>query len=190
MIRIALVGDIGSGKTYVAKQFNFPVFNADKEVVKLYKSSRKCFNKLHKAIPKYIFLYPVQKSQILKAILGNKSNLKKIVKIIHPEIRRKMNVFLNKNKNKKIVVLDIPLFLENRLNEKKDILIFVDAKKNEIFKRLKQRPNFNIKLFKLFKKMQISLEVKKKKSNFILKNNFTNQSVKTNINKILKNIKK
>ena len=29
MIRIALVGDIGSGKSYIAKLFNYPVFNAD-----------------------------------------------------------------------------------------------------------------------------------------------------------------
>ena len=32
MIKIAVVGDIGSGKSYVAKQFGYPVFNADREV--------------------------------------------------------------------------------------------------------------------------------------------------------------
>ena len=41
MIRLAVIGDIGSGKSYVAKQFGYPVFNADDEVVKLYKKSRK-----------------------------------------------------------------------------------------------------------------------------------------------------
>ena len=35
MIRIGIVGDIGSGKSYVAKQFGFPVFNADIEVGKM-----------------------------------------------------------------------------------------------------------------------------------------------------------
>ena len=44
MIRIAVLGDIGSGKSYVAKQFGYPVFNADNEVTKLYKKSRKCYN--------------------------------------------------------------------------------------------------------------------------------------------------
>ena len=29
MIKIAVVGDIGSGKSYLAKQFGFPVFDAD-----------------------------------------------------------------------------------------------------------------------------------------------------------------
>ena len=45
MIRIGIVGDIGSGKSYVAKQFGYPVFNADIEVSKIYKTSRKCFKK-------------------------------------------------------------------------------------------------------------------------------------------------
>ena len=41
MIRIALIGDIGSGKTHVSRKFNYPVFNADNEVSKLYNKSRK-----------------------------------------------------------------------------------------------------------------------------------------------------
>ena len=41
MIRIAVIGDIGSGKSYVAKQFGYPVFNADNEVSKLYKKKHK-----------------------------------------------------------------------------------------------------------------------------------------------------
>ena len=51
MIRIAVLGDIGSGKSHVAKQFGYPVFNADAEVARLYKKSRKCYNKLKKALP-------------------------------------------------------------------------------------------------------------------------------------------
>ena len=37
MIKLAVVGDIGSGKSYVAKQFGYPVFNADVEVSRLYR---------------------------------------------------------------------------------------------------------------------------------------------------------
>ena len=39
MKRIGILGDIGSGKTYVAKCFGFPVFNADLEVAKIYKNN-------------------------------------------------------------------------------------------------------------------------------------------------------
>ena len=88
----------------------------------------------------------------------------------------------------KIVVLDIPLLLENKINKKNHILIFVDAKKSQIKKRLKRRKNFNLKLFKKFKKIQLPIEYKKKKSQFILKNNFTNKFLKKGVKRILKEI--
>tara|TARA_B110001452_G_scaffold136693_1_gene113632 strand:+ start:2175 stop:2750 length:576 start_codon:yes stop_codon:yes gene_type:complete len=188
MIKIGIVGDIGSGKSYVAKNFGYPVFNADLEVGRLYKKDRKVFNKLKKILPKYIFSFPVNKNEISQAILANNSNLIKIVKIVHLEIRKEMNIFLKKNINKKIIILDIPLLLENKINKKNDILIFVQSKKTDISKRLKRRPNFNPKLLNKFKNIQLSPSYKKKKSNFIIKNNFTSKSVKRDIKKILKKI--
>tara|TARA_Y100000590_G_scaffold182055_1_gene207485 strand:- start:152 stop:730 length:579 start_codon:yes stop_codon:yes gene_type:complete len=188
MIRIAVVGDIGSGKSHVAKQFGYPVFNADKEVSKLYKKNKKCFNKLKKKIPKYIDAFPIKKTKILKAISDNNNNLKKIIKVIHPEVRLKLNAFIKKNKNKKIIVLDIPLFLENKMNRESDILIFVEAKKTEVIKRLKKRFNYNFKIIKTFKKLQLPVERKKRISDYIIKNNFNNKFVKKNVKITLKKI--
>ena len=188
MIRIGILGDIGSGKSFVAKSFNYPVFNADNEVGKLYKKNRKIFIKLNKALPKYITQFPIKKQEITRSILVNKNNLRKIIKIIHPEVRKKMNIFLKKNKKKKFVILDIPLLLENKINRKKDILIFVESKKVEIIKRLKKRKNFDYKILNKFRKIQLSLDYKKKKSKFIIKNNFTNGFIKKQIKYILKQI--
>ena len=75
MIRIGILGDIGSGKSFVAKSFNYPVFNADNEVGKLYKKNRKIFIKLNKALPKYITQFPIKKQEVTKTILANKNNL-------------------------------------------------------------------------------------------------------------------
>ncbi len=69
MIRIGIVGDIGSGKSYIAKQFGFPVFNADIEVNKIYKKNRKCFKKLKKKFPNYIFSFPIKKKRIIKGYI-------------------------------------------------------------------------------------------------------------------------
>jgi len=185
MIRIAVVGEIGSGKSHVAKLFGYPVFNADFEVSKLYSKNKKCYNKLKKIFPEYIVSFPIKKNQISNVIMANRSNLKKVVKIIHPEIRIKMNSFINKNKKRKMIVLDIPLLMENKINKKKDILIFVDAKKKEINKRLKETSNFNLKIVKKFKKLQLPIEFKKKKSDFIIKNNFRSKSIKKNVKRVL-----
>ncbi len=182
------MGDIGSGKSFIAKKFGFPVFNADEEVANLYKKDKKIYNKLNKSLPKYIFSFPIDKLEVSKAILSNKKNLKKIIKIIHVEVRKKMNLFLKKNKHKKIVVLDIPLLLENKLNRRKDILIFIQSKQSKIYKKLKNRKNFNKKLYEKFKSIQLPLDYKKKKSKFIIINNFTQKELLKDIKCILSKI--
>ena len=188
MIRIAVVGDIGSGKSYIANLFGYPVFNADLEVAKIYKTNKSCFKRLKKNLPKYFSVFPANKIQIIKAIEDNEKNLKKITKIIHPEIRKKLSIFLKKNRKRKAVVLDIPLLLENKLNQKNDIIILIQSRKKDIIKKIKERDNFNLNLYNQFKKIQLPLSYKKKKSNHIIKNNFTNKLVKISVKKILKEI--
>ena len=188
MIKIGILGDIGSGKSYIAKNFGYPVFSADEEVGKLYKRNKRIFIKLKKVLPKFIYSFPINKNEIINTIFANKINLKKITKIIHSEVRREMNKFLKKHINKKIVILDIPLLLENKINKKDDILVFIKSNKKDVLKRLKKRPGFNNKLLIKFKKIQLPLDYKMKKSHFIIKNNFTNKSVKRDIKYILTRI--
>ena len=185
MIRLAVVGDIGSGKSYVAKQFGFPVFNADVEVSRIYKKDKKCFRKLKSLFPDHITVFPVKKSELKKAIASKRNNIKKISRIVHPIVRQRMKIFMKKNKNMKFVILDIPLLLENKINKKGDILIFIDAKKKEINKRLKKKHASN---HKFLRKFQLPVEVKKKKSDFVIKNNFRNNSIKKNVKTILEEI--
>ena len=96
MIKIGILGDIGSGKSYVAQNFGYPIFNADYEVAKIYKQNKNIYNKLKKSLPKYIHSFPIEKKEISTAILAEENNLKKIIKIVHLEIRKKMNIFLRK----------------------------------------------------------------------------------------------
>ena len=188
MKRVCILGDIGSGKSYVAKKFGYPIFNADYEVDKLYKKNKKVFYNLKKVLPKYFIKFPVNKVEVSEAILSNKNNLKKIIKIVHLEIKRKLKFFLKKNKKRKIIILDIPLLLENKINNKKDILVFVQSNKIEILKRLKKRKNYNYKLIKKFRNIQLPLDFKKKKSHFVVNNNFNKKSIKKCVKDILQKI--
>ena len=186
--KIGILGDIGSGKSFVAKQFACPIFNADHEVNKIYKKNRSCFNKLKNKLPKYIKSYPINKIELSNAILANIKNLRKIVSVVHPIVREEMNIFLKKNIKRKMVVLDIPLLIENKLNKKKDILIFIDTKKKEINSRLKKRINYNKKLIDNFRKIQKPLAFKKKLSTYIIKNNFKLLTIKKRVKLIKQNI--
>ncbi len=188
MKRIGILGNIGSGKSYVARIFGYPVFNADKEVNKLYNNNKTIFFKLKKVLPEYFGKFPINKYDVSKAILEDSSNLNKIIKIVHSEIRNKLMFFLKKNKKRKFVILDIPLLLENKLNKKDDILIFVQTKKKDVYKRLKKRKNFNKNLFIKFSKIQLPLDYKKNKSQFVIKNDFTKKTVSKYVKNILEKI--
>lgn len=184
MIRIAVVGDVGSGKTYVARLFGLPVFNADREVVKIYRNSRLAYKKLNSILPKFIFSFPIKKKQISSAIKDNSKNLKAISKVIHPIVKKRMYNFLKKNSSKKAVVLDIPLYFENKLNKKKDIVIFISTKKKLINSALQKRNKQNLKLIKKLGKLQKPSLMKKKKSNYVIINDFKNRNLRKRIKKI------
>ena len=188
MIRAAVIGGIGSGKTFVAKLFKCPVFNADDEVKIIYKTNKACFNKLKKILPSYIKSFPIKKRELVEAISKDKKNLNKISYIVHPLVRQKMNLFLKKNKKQKIVLLDIPLLIENNLNKKGDILIFIKSKKSKILHRLKKRPNSNLEFLKNLQENQIMLSKKIKLANYIVHNNYPAIIMKKKINLLKKRI--
>ena len=188
MKRIAVVGGIGSGKTYAAKLFGLPVFNADKEVSKIYKENKLVYKKLKIKLPNFIFSFPIKKKQITDAVKTNPKNLNLITNIVHPAVRTNMYKFLKKNKKMKAVVLDIPLYFENNLNKKRDIVIFINTKKKLINQALKKRNKSNIKLLKKLGKLQQSLKIKKKKSDYVIVNDFKSESLKKKINIIKKEI--
>ena len=185
MIIVGILGDIGAGKSFVAKNFGYPVFNADKEVSDIYKYDRACYRKIKKKFPNFIKSKKLLKNELVLVIKDNKKNLKKISSIIHPIVRKKMSYFLRKNSKKKMVVLDIPLLVENKLYKKNYYLIFVQSKKLEIDKRLKKRPSYDKSVINNLRKSQKSLVYKKKISHFIINNNFKLLSIKKRI-KVIK----
>tara|TARA_Y100000768_G_C23754722_1_gene575642 strand:- start:72 stop:659 length:588 start_codon:yes stop_codon:yes gene_type:complete len=188
MIIVGILGDIGSGKSFISKQFGCPVFNADRQVKKIYQNDTNCFKKLKKKLPKYITKYPLDKIELVKAILANDSNLKKIIEIVHPIIRKKMKNFCKKYKKENMIILDIPLLIENNLNKKNHVLIFIDSKKSDISYRLRKRLNYNKKLISKFRKLQKPLLFKKKISKYVIKNDFKLLTIKKRVKLIKKSI--
>ena len=184
MIKVAVMGGIGSGKSFISKLFKYPVFNADEEVKLIYKKDRKCFISLKKKLPKLIKSFPVKKSDLIKAINSDKRNLAKISSIVHPLVRRKMKNFLKNNKTRKMIILDIPLLIENKLNKKGDVLIFINTRKSKVVSRLRKRKKYNVNILKELKKNQYSLLKKRKLANYIIDNNYSPNIMKLKIQKL------
>ena len=187
MIKICVVGSIGSGKTYISKLLagkKFPIFNADEEVSNVYKQ-KSIFAKLKKTLSKYIASYPIDKQELIQAISSNQNNLKKIIKIVHPEVRKKMKLFLQKNKSKKVVIMDIPLLLENKLHEPEDVIICIDANQKLLDAKLKQRPSYNKKMISILRKIQLPIEEKKLLADFVLVNNYNKKTMQLRAKELL-----
>jgi len=188
MIRVGIVGAIGSGKSFISKLFGYPVFNADFEVKLIYKKNKKCFIKLRKNLPKFIKTFPIRKRELISAVSSNKKNIKIISSIVHPLVRKKMKNFIEKNKNSEMIILDIPLLIENKLNKKNDIIIFINSKKSKVVDRLKKRPNFNNKLIRSLKENQLIISKKKKLADYVINNNFSAQVMKKKVKLIKEEI--
>ena len=187
MIKICVVGSIGSGKTYISKLLagkKFPIFNADEEVSNVYKQ-KSIFVKLKKILSKYIASYPINKQELIRAISSNQNNLKKIVKIVHPEVRKKMKLFLQKNKSKKVVIMDIPLLLENKLHKPEDVIICIEANQKLLDAKLKQRPSYNKKMISILRKIQLPIEEKKLLADFVLVNNYNKKTMQLRVKELL-----
>ncbi len=188
MIRVCIIGSIGSGKSFIAKLFNYPIFNADNEVKSLYRNSKECFIKLKGKIPKFIKSFPIKKFELIEAIKDNPKNLGKISSIVHPLVRKRMKIFLKKNTKNKIVILDVPLLIENKLHKKNDVLIFVKSSKKKVLQRLKKRTYYDRKILTKLRENQDLLSKKRKLAHYVVDNNFSLNIMRNKINLLKKKI--
>ena len=135
MIKIGITGSLSSGKTTASKFLSNkkrPLFSADLAVRELYRN--KSFRSL---ISKKFGVENNNqiKRSIKRLVIKNKKNLKKLEKIIHPLVRKKMRKFTSINKHKKVLFYEIPLLIESKLMKLFDVIIFIKSKKKERLKR-------------------------------------------------------
>ena len=87
-----------------------------------------------------------------------------------------------------MIVLDIPLLLENKLNKKDDVLVFINTQKQKILARVKKRKYYNKIILKHLKKNQSNLFEKRKLANYVIDNNFPPNIMKYKVNLLKKKI--
>ena len=161
MIKVGITGSLASGKTTASKILSFrrgPLFSADRAVKEIY------LNKYFRTLIRKKFKIKSKnqiKQSLKKLILKKKGNIKKLERIIHPYVRKKMRSFTLKNRNKKILFYEIPLLIESKLMSHFNLIIFIKAKKKIRLKRF-QLKNGNKKLFSLLDNKQLA-DVKKVK---------------------------
>ena len=185
MIKIGITGSLASGKTTASKILSSsrgPLFSADKAVKDLYK------NKHFKSLVSRKFRIKNNsqlKKSLKKIILKNKVNIKKLEKIIHPLVRKKMKSFTLKNKNKKYLFYEIPLLVESKLMKHFNVVVFIKAKKQLRLKRFQSKSG-DKKLFNLLNNKQMNDERKIKFCDHVVVNEKNLNILKKNLLAIIR----
>jgi dephospho-CoA kinase len=193
MVRVGILGSVGSGKTFIAnifKELSFNIFSADSEVTNIYKNNKTVNRKIAKFFKLKLYKGKINKQDLRDSLKKNPKKFKFLNKIIHPIVRKRLDIFLSRFKKNKLVVLDIPLLVENKMLNFVDILVLVKTSSNSFLSRIKKRKNLDKQFLNILKKQQVSEKVKESYADFIIYNSSKNKvklQVKNIIDKILLN---
>ena len=193
MVRVGILGSVGSGKSFVAKIFRelgFNIFSADNEVANIYKNNKIINKKIAKFFKLKLYKGKINKQELRDLLKKSPKKFNFLNKIIHPIVRKRLVLFLSRFKKNKLVVLDIPLLVENKMLNIVDILVLVKTKSSSFLSRIKKRKNLDKQFLNILKKQQASEMIKESYADFKIYNSSKNKvklQVKNIIDKILLN---
>ena len=193
MVRVGIIGSVGSGKSFVAnifKELNFNIFSADNEVNNIYKKDKSVNKKISRFFKLKLYNGRIDKQELRNALKKNPKKFIFLNKIIHPIVRKKLVLFLSKFKKNRLVVLDIPLLVENKMFNFVDIFILIKTRSNSFNTRIKKRKNLDKHFLNILKKQQRSEKIKEGHADFVIYNSSKNKvklQVKNILDKILLN---
>ena len=193
MVRVGILGSVGSGKTFIAnifKELSFNIFSADNEVVNIYKNNKIVNKKIAKFFKLKLYKGKINKQDLRDSLKKNPKKFKFLNKTIHPIVRKRLAIFLSRFKKNKLVVLDVPLLVENKMLNFVDILVLVKTRSNSFLSRIKKRKNLDKQFLNILKKQQVSEKIKEGYADFIIYNSSKNKvklQVKNILDKILLN---
>ena len=193
MVKVGILGPVGSGKSFVANIFRtlgFNVFSADEEVSKIYQNNRIVNKKISKSFKLKLYKNKINKKELREFVKKYPKKFKFLNKIIHPVVRKELINFLEKNKNKKLVILDVPLLIENKLFKFVDIFVYIKTKSGAFNSRIVKRKNLDQPFLKILRKQQVGEKIKEGYADFVIFNNSKSKvklQIKNIINKILLN---
>ena len=196
MKKIAITGNIGSGKTTISNillQEGYEVFQCDKEISKLYlrsdlkKEIKIAFN--NKVENLFFKNGKINKKSLSDYVFSSPASLRRLEKIVYSYLEITKTKFLKKNKKKRFIFFDIPLLFEKKQEDDYNYIIYLVLNKENQKKRVLKRKNMDEFKLKKILKNQEDLS-KSKKISLLLDTNNKRAVVKKNLLSFLKEIKR
>ncbi|MFP3015088.1 MAG: dephospho-CoA kinase [Wolbachia sp.] len=186
---IGLTGGIGVGKSFVAscfQEFGAAVFDADSVVHQLYKVDKSIISHAEKIFPGVVVNGEIGRTVLSKYFLAYDENWKQFQSLVHSAVLRELEFFIAKEKkiDRKLLVLDVPLLLETKSHSYCDLIIFIYADSVVQAQRLNER-NIDKEKLNLIFNVQLSIEEKRKMSDFIIDTSVSKEYVFSQVKDIV-----
>ena len=173
MIKVAITGGIGVGKTTVSSLFEemgIPVFNSDVVAKEIMSSNHLLKTEITKIFGQKAYdNNKLNKSYLSDAIFNDENLLEKINSIVHPYVAEEFNLWL-KNQNSKYIIYESAIVFESKGESAFDKIICVIAPKEEVFRRIIERNNFSHDKIASIMNKQLPQQTKVDKSDYVIEN--------------------
>ena len=187
-IVLGLTGSIGMGKSTVAAMFRkegVPVFDADAEVRRMQGPSGALLAAIEALHPGTTGAQGVDRAALGKAVLGDKAALRRLEKLIHPEVERKRQAFLLRHRAKPLVVVDIPLLFEKGGWRRVDLTAVVSAPAWKQSERVLGRPGMTQAKLDQVRELQLSDAAKRRRADFVIPTGGSREETREAVRRII-----
>jgi dephospho-CoA kinase len=171
MMRLALTGSIGMGKSTVARMFEcagVPVFDADAVVRNLQASDAKVIAAIGARFPEAVSDGVLDRDMLARMVLGYPDELEALEAIMHPQVQRARERFIEEHSGASALLFDIPLLFETGGGKSFDKVIVVSAPSDVQRRRVLKRPGMNkAKLESILERQMPDLE-KRSRADFVV----------------------
>jgi dephospho-CoA kinase len=173
MIKVAITGGIGTGKTTILSMFadkGIPVFNSDEIAREIMNTNPLLKNEIITAFgDKAYDKNKINKKYLSNVVFNNKTLLKKINSIVHPYVADEFNSWMKKQ-DSKYIIYESAIIFENQGEGFFDKIICVTAPEDDIISRVMKRNNFSKDKIKSIINRQLPNEAKIQKSDYVIEN--------------------
>jgi dephospho-CoA kinase len=188
---VALTGGIACGKTTVAKMFiekNIPLISADELVKEIYQEAE-AFEFIKKTFPAATTEGKINFGILRSAVFDDNQLQAKVEEFIYQRLPEKFLAAFTQFSKPKLVVYDVPLLFEKKLNTKVDKIICVYCPKEKQIERLLNRDKITLDLAQKILQKQIDIEEKKKLADIVISNTMDLNHLKEEFTKAFDQIK-
>lgn len=175
MLKVAITGNIASGKSEVEKVLSdsgFKVLDTDIAAHEILENDEDAKNEIISVFGKDILEdnNRISRVKLGKIVFGDKDKLTRLERIIHPKVFRKIGEFFSNNKNEEICFVSVPQLFETKTQMAFDKVILVTASEEVRIKRLIERNKMTEEEAKLRLSAQMKDSKKIKQSDFVIYN--------------------